>query len=270
VISDANNSVVATISVAQYPSGVAYDSAKGEVFVVSSDYPNSTVSVISDSNNSVVAKITVGRQGGAVAYDSKMGRVYVQTGDGIQMISDDTNKVVGTISLSVGDINSMAYDSGKGEIFIAGDSGVSVISDSSNKVVANVPVGDSPYGLAYDPAKNEVFVSNAGDGTLSVISDASDTTTTTSTSSSTTTTTTASTSPSTTTTTTAHSSTTSTSTSGSNGGGVPEFPYQLVTAAAFTAILVLSFLVIRSRTLPKTPVVGRNQSHSTNQLFSTT
>jgi hypothetical protein len=44
------------------------------------------------------------------------------------------------------------------------------------------------------------------------------------------------------------------STSSSNGGGVPEFPYQFVTAAAFTAILVLSYLVVRSRALPRAPV----------------
>ena len=55
VISDSNNSVVATVNVGDGPSGVAYDSAKGEVFVT--NYGDNTVSVIDDSTNAVVATI---------------------------------------------------------------------------------------------------------------------------------------------------------------------------------------------------------------------
>jgi sugar lactone lactonase YvrE len=39
-------------------------------------------------------------------------------------------------------------------------------------------------------------------------------------------------------------------TSSKSGGGVPVFPYQLALAAAFTALLVASYLLIRRRTLP--------------------
>ncbi|MDA4113730.1 MAG: hypothetical protein OK474_06765, partial [Thaumarchaeota archaeon] len=41
-----------------------------------------------------------------------------------------------------------------------------------NAVVATVGVGDEPYDAAYDSAKGEVFITDFGSSTLSVISDA--------------------------------------------------------------------------------------------------
>jgi sugar lactone lactonase YvrE len=44
----------------------------------------------------------------------------------------------------------------------------------------------------------------------------------------------------------------STTTSATSGGGVPEFPYQLATAAVFTVLLAASYLLVRRRTRPWT------------------
>ncbi|TLZ84550.1 MAG: YncE family protein, partial [Methanobacteriota archaeon] len=52
---------------------------------------------------------------------------------------------------------------------------VGVISDTTNTVVATISVGDRPYGIAYDPAKGEVFVANKFSDSVSVISDATNT-----------------------------------------------------------------------------------------------
>jgi len=51
VISDATNSVVATVNVGSSPDGAAYDSGQGEVFVA--NFGSNTVSVISDAPVSV-------------------------------------------------------------------------------------------------------------------------------------------------------------------------------------------------------------------------
>ena len=50
--------VSATVNVGVEPYGVAYDSSKGEVFVV--DEASYAVSVISDNTNTIVANISVG------------------------------------------------------------------------------------------------------------------------------------------------------------------------------------------------------------------
>ena len=53
----------------------------------------------------------------------------------------------------------------------SGANTVSVISDSNNAVVATIPVGTTPYGVAYDSGTSEIFVSNHGSNSVSVISD---------------------------------------------------------------------------------------------------
>ncbi|TLY14156.1 MAG: hypothetical protein E6K86_08680, partial [Thaumarchaeota archaeon] len=60
--------VVATVNSGGLPYSVAYDSARGEVFVA--DYGSNTVSVIDDSSNTVVATVSVGANPIGVAYDS--------------------------------------------------------------------------------------------------------------------------------------------------------------------------------------------------------
>ncbi len=187
VISDKNNTVIATIPVMPFPAGIAYDPGKEEVFVANSGW--NTVSVISDATNTVVANITVGDTSTAkfvtaptgIAYDSAKGWLYVTTTyeeNDVSVISDNSNTVIATIQ--VGDYPSwVAYDSGKGEIFVTNsyDNTTSVISDATNKVIATIPVGWTPKRLAYDSAMGEIFVCNSAGNTVSVISDATNTVT---------------------------------------------------------------------------------------------
>ncbi|MHB9160360.1 MAG: YncE family protein [Nitrosotalea sp.] len=167
-------SVSATITVGSGPAGVAYDSAKGEIFVA--NVGDNTISVISDTSNAVVATITVGSVPIGVAYDSAKGEIFVaNNGDNtISVISDTSNAVVATITVGRNPF-AVAYDSAKGEIFVANnvDNTISVISDTSNAVVATVTVGRNPAGVAYDSAKGEIFVANNVDNTISVIADTS-------------------------------------------------------------------------------------------------
>ncbi|MFI5414983.1 MAG: PKD domain-containing protein, partial [Candidatus Lutacidiplasmatales archaeon] len=174
VISDANNSVVATVSVGCSPASVAYDAGRSEVFV--GNFESKNVSVISDTNNTVVATVAVGDYPLAIAYDPALGEVFVaNSGSGtVSVISDTNNSVVATIS--VGDYPScVAYDPGQAEVFVANllSDNVSVISDTNNTVVAWVGVGTYPYGLAYDPARGEMFVADFMAQNVSVIADAS-------------------------------------------------------------------------------------------------
>jgi YVTN family beta-propeller protein len=177
VISDSNNSVVATIGVGSSPLGVAYDSGKGEVFVANDG--SNTVSCISNASillpGSVVATIGVGSSPNTgIGYDSGKGEVFVANdgSNNVSVISDSNNSVVATIGVGSSPLG-VAYDSGKGEVFVAnaGSNNVSVISDSNNSVVATIGVGSGPTGVAYDSGKGEVFVANYGSNNVSVISD---------------------------------------------------------------------------------------------------
>ena len=55
--------------------GLAYDSAKGEIFVANGDFDS--VSVISDSTNTVIANVTLESNPQGICYDSGKGEVFV-------------------------------------------------------------------------------------------------------------------------------------------------------------------------------------------------
>ncbi len=168
--------VTATIKVGGAPWGVAYDSAKSEIFVVNS--ASGTVSVLSDSSTyAPVTKVTVGQTPYRDIYDSGKGEVFVANygANSVSVISDKNNTVIATVPVGTSP-SSFAYDSGKGEIFVANSGGgtgntVSIINDTTNKVIATVTVGTGPYDLGYDSARGEVFVANAYSRSVSVISD---------------------------------------------------------------------------------------------------
>jgi YVTN family beta-propeller protein len=166
--------VTHTITVGTSPTGVAYDSSKGELFVANSGY--NTLSVISDSTNAVVKTITVGTSPTGVAYDSNKGEIFATNhgSNSVSVISDTTNAVIATVSVGTTPSN-LAFDSNKGEVFVvnSGDNTVSVISDSSNSVVATLTVGTNPNKVIYDSGIGEMFVCNSGYNTVSVISDSS-------------------------------------------------------------------------------------------------
>jgi YVTN family beta-propeller protein len=168
------DSVNSTVKVGGAPWGVAYDSAKDELFVVNSGA--GTVSVLSASSKAVLATVTVGQRPYRDIYDSGKGEIFVANyGDStVSVISDQTNNVVATVPVGASP-SSFAYDPSKGEIFVANSGGntVSVISDNTNTVVATVTVGSNPYDLAYDSAKSEIFVANSFSRSVSVISDGS-------------------------------------------------------------------------------------------------
>ena len=174
------NKVVATVAVGTYPSGVAYDGAKGEVFVANAgNYPDylGNVSVINDTSDKVAVTVPVGSWPNSVTYDSRKGEVLVTNSDSnnVSVINDTSDKVVATIPVGIYP-GGAAYDAARGYVFVANSesNNVSVIWDASNGVVATVQLGSNPIGLTYDSAKGQVFVADAGSNNVSVISDTSD------------------------------------------------------------------------------------------------
>ncbi len=80
-----------TITVGTSPTGIAYDSAKGEIFVANSGY--NTVSVISDSSNSVSKTVTVGISPKEWPMILGKGEIFVTNhgSNSVSIISDSNN-----------------------------------------------------------------------------------------------------------------------------------------------------------------------------------
>jgi YVTN family beta-propeller protein len=183
VISDASNTVVASIPVWNGPYSMAFDSGKGELFVA--NWGSSNVSVISVANNTVVASIQGGQSPDGVAYDSGKGEVFVANynSNNVSVISDTNDSLVASIPVGTNP-DAVAYDGKNGEVFVANynSNNVSVISDATNTVVVpSIAVGSNPDGAAYDSGKGEIFVTNYGGsnsiraGNVSVISGSNNT-----------------------------------------------------------------------------------------------
>ena len=93
--------VTATVTVGNLPGAVAYDSAKGEIFVANEGVAagTSTISVISDSNNTAVATIPVEAPFG-VAYDSGKSKIFVtNTLFEPSLLNPTTNFISNTVSV---------------------------------------------------------------------------------------------------------------------------------------------------------------------------
>ena len=193
------NSVQTTIDTGITPGEgheLAYDSAKGEIFVTSGGYVGAggalahdpIVQIISDGNNSIVGTViatqniapyrnpTFSRTPLGMAYDPSMGEIflcdngggYVQ--GGVWVISDSDNQVVTEIGVPYA--HEAVYDPAQSEIFVTnGTNSVTVINDKTNEIITSITVGNNPYGIAYDSNKGEIFVFNENDGTVSVLSD---------------------------------------------------------------------------------------------------
>ena len=188
VISDANNSVVATIkpntTLCDNPSSMVYDSGKGEMFAITYNYTpgytNSTygVTVISGITKQVVASIPLGNYPEVqdltgLIYDSAKGEIYVSCWNYNQkdyenyifVISDSNNSIVSTIPLGNSTfVGSGAYDSATGEIYLpANNNTVLVVSDKTHTITDSIHYTNlTDHGMAksivYDPIKSVLFL----------------------------------------------------------------------------------------------------------------
>lgn len=171
VVSEATNSLVATVDVGSSPYGIAYDSAKGDLFVADSGSNN--VTVLSANTNGFLANISVGEEPSAIAYASGVGELYVanEKSDSVSVINDTTDSVV--VAIGVGSApDGLAYDGENSQVYVANSNSnnVSVISTTQEKVVANVNVSTSPFGVVYDSGLAKIFVADSGSKSVSVIS----------------------------------------------------------------------------------------------------
>jgi serine/threonine protein kinase, bacterial len=155
VISDTSDTVVATVSVGRWPFGVAYDPARGDVFVT--NFGDGTVSVISDSTRKVVTTMSVGSGPWDVTHDPSAGELFATDyhDDIVSVIADAyPYPLVARVSGGTGPV-AVTFDASRGKLFVADGGGdtISVIEPGAAPAAASASQpsrGQLVAGINYD------------------------------------------------------------------------------------------------------------------------
>jgi YVTN family beta-propeller protein len=134
-----------------------------------------TVSAINGSTDSIEANIPVGLLPTGLGLNEILNRIYVSNyGSGtVSVIDGGSNKVVATINnvgLQPTDIAvDTKLDDLQSLIFVRSEGQVTVINGLTNKVLENVSLSGEQGGMALDPFKKALYVSNSDRNYVSVI-----------------------------------------------------------------------------------------------------
>jgi YVTN family beta-propeller protein len=171
VISDTSNSVVANVTMGATPYSLLYDSTNQDLYVANIF----NVSVVSTATNQVIANITVDGIATGLAYDTARDQVWTTGGPrgNVTIINPLTNAVVTNLTLAsdASGVQELLYDSPANQVWITGgEEQVTVISDATDTIVTNVTTGAVPLGLAFDSARDEVYIASFSSSSVEVVS----------------------------------------------------------------------------------------------------
>jgi DNA-binding beta-propeller fold protein YncE len=160
---------LARIPAAEDADAILYDAPSNRVFSLNGDAHSSTV--VDAATGTLVTNIPLGGKPeyGASAGD---GKVYTNLTDTSEVVAIDAKTATVTRRWATAPCRqpvSMAIDTAHRRVFSGCRSGVLAMSNyESGKTIATLPIGMGVDGAGYDPARGDVFATNA-DGTLTVI-----------------------------------------------------------------------------------------------------
>lgn len=190
VIDTVTDTVITTITVGTSPGGIAFTPDGTTAYVT--NQRDDTISVIDTATSTVIHTIAVGDRPILVEFTPDGTRAYVTNafGDTVSVIDKESNTVIATIpvgefpfGIAIGNtpLGPRAYVANTG--LVAPGNTVSVIDVDSNSptynmVIDTITVGLVPIDVAITPDGLSVYVTNAGDNTVSIIDTVTNTVTT--------------------------------------------------------------------------------------------
>ena len=181
VINTTNNTVLATIPVGRFPSGVAITPDGTRIYVTNIF---DSISVIDAATNSVVATIPSVQFPTGIAITPDGTRAYVvnqfvtsQGNTTVSVINTMTNAIVATIPVGLGP-SQIAITPDGTRAYVPNQQAfiISVIDTATNTVVTTIPLSGGA-GIAITPSGAQAYVTSPGAGTVSVIDTATNTVT---------------------------------------------------------------------------------------------
>jgi len=160
---------LARIPAAEDADAILYDAPSNRVFSLNGDAHSSTV--VDAASGRLITNIALGGKPeyGVSAGD---GKVYANLTDTSEVVEVDAKTATVVRRWPTGSCKqpvSMAIDTQHHRLFSGCRSGVLAVSDyQAGKTITTLPIGMGVDGAGYDPARADVFATNA-DGTLTVI-----------------------------------------------------------------------------------------------------
>ena len=169
------------------PSGIAYDSANGDLYVTDDNqyapYALSNVSVISGATDTTLGLIQVGASPTGIGYDPTNGYLYVTNcGSGtMSVINGANNSLVTTFPFSLAgcmigakwfmNYAGVTYDPASDTIYASnyGYGTVSVIDPATDQIEKTLRLGGEPWGMVYDPANRDLYATEFSQSYVAVI-----------------------------------------------------------------------------------------------------
>lgn len=163
------------------------DEGLGHALFLLSDGQNGRIVLLDTHAGSVLTSTPLPAPAGSLVEDPRTQQVYVAGSDEsgtVSIVDARSGQVTGTLRVGAA-VAQIALDAPAGRLLaitaagpagasggaIAGPGMLRIVDLGTNSVAASVPTGNSPRGLAVDPASGHAFVSNAADRTISVIDD---------------------------------------------------------------------------------------------------
>ena len=191
VIDGATNNT-STISLATYPYAIAVNPLTNKIYVANAVRGVGTVKVIDGATGSVTATINVGSVPSSIAVNPVTNTIYVLNIEGTNTSNSGGSKVPGSVTAINGLDNStvtipvgqnyvgsfyyehaLAVDPVRNQVYVSNQADNTVTVIQGTTPVATVSVGSFPIAIAVNSITNEIFVVNEQDSTVSVIDGAS-------------------------------------------------------------------------------------------------
>lgn len=155
--------------------GVAVHSGRNEIYLSRVNPPNAGISnglFLIDGNSKTLQTFTL-PSSLAIAVNEYTNRIYVSSGNNgfIHVVDAVSKTLVQSINLGIHAIE-MAIDKSRNRIYAASESSpysLLVLDGSSNTLLFKIPVGGCPFGVAYNPKTDRVYVSNGHDNSVTVL-----------------------------------------------------------------------------------------------------
>lgn len=170
LVDGATDQLVGFVDLPDQVHGVALSEARNEVYASRVDAGG--LFVINGAQRSVAATITLPHSL-AIAYNPTTDRIYVSSGNFGQIhVIDGASRTLVTSIVTNAHAIEMAVDRGRNRIYAASESNpysLLVIDGATNQMLGRVPVGTCPFGVAYNPRTDRIYVSNGHDNSVTIL-----------------------------------------------------------------------------------------------------